>query len=112
MLVSPVVVKVKLLAPEVVRFPPRVMVELPLFTPVPPLADDKTPDHPKVWVAPDDVIVTFVSLANDWTAVVNPLSDVIPALEGVAQLGTPPAKVRTWPVLPAASFVAVPPGPP
>ena len=43
MLVGPVVVNVKLLAPEVVRFPPRVIVLVPLFTPVPPLAADSVP---------------------------------------------------------------------
>jgi hypothetical protein len=30
-------------APEVVRFPPRVIVEEPLFTPVPPLDAARTP---------------------------------------------------------------------
>ena len=35
-LVSPVVVRVKLNAPEVTKFPPSVIVLLPLFTPVPP----------------------------------------------------------------------------
>lgn len=44
MLVVPVVVNVIGLAPEVVRLPPRVMVLLPLFTPVPPLVPVKTPD--------------------------------------------------------------------
>lgn len=35
-LVAPVVVSVKAFAPEVIKFPPSVMVLLPLFTPVPP----------------------------------------------------------------------------
>jgi len=43
MLVVPVVVNVMALAPEVVRLPPRVIVELPLLTPVPPLALGRTP---------------------------------------------------------------------
>jgi hypothetical protein len=43
MLVVPVVVNVMALAPEVVRLPPRVIVLLPLLTPVPPLALGRTP---------------------------------------------------------------------
>ena len=42
-LVAPVVVNVKALAPEVVKFPPSVIVLAPLFIPVPPFAEGKIP---------------------------------------------------------------------
>lgn len=74
MLVGPVVVNVMLLAPEVVRLPPRVMVLLPLFTPVPPLAPGKIPvtsavkltaDHDGLPAAlPCNTVVVVPWLAN------------------------------------------------
>jgi hypothetical protein len=42
--VEPVVLKVRELAPVVVKFPPRVIVELPLLTPVPPLEEGRMPE--------------------------------------------------------------------
>jgi hypothetical protein len=74
--VMPVKVKVEANAPDNVKaaavetFPPIVIVEVPLFTPVPPRAGDKVPVHPSVMdvacnraVAgvPPSVIVTLVS---------------------------------------------------
>lgn len=41
--VAPVVVRVRLLAPEVVKLPAKVTVNEPLLTPVPPLAGFKIP---------------------------------------------------------------------
>jgi hypothetical protein len=65
-----VMVNVLANAPEVVRFPPRVRVDAPLLTPVPPRAGDNCPVHPKVMDVgfnkavvglPPKVIVTLVS---------------------------------------------------
>ena len=43
MFVAPVVVKVRLLAPEVAKLPAKVLVKEPLLTPVPPLAGFSIP---------------------------------------------------------------------
>ena len=46
--VAPVIVNVLANAPNVVKFPPRVKVLVPLLTPVPPLEGDNCPVHPRV----------------------------------------------------------------
>jgi len=70
--VFPVIVPVKVNAPENAILPPIVIVEAPLLTPVPPLVPDKVPVHPAVIEVacsnavegvPPNVSVTLVSSA-------------------------------------------------
>jgi nitric oxide synthase oxygenase domain/subunit len=55
--VLPVIVKVDVKAPEVVKLPPKVIVEAPLFTPVPPyVAPITEPCQVPVPIVPNVVI--------------------------------------------------------
>ena len=56
--VIPVIVKVEANAPLVVNEPPSVMVDAPLFTPVPPLADGNIPVTPEVNGSPVQLVNT------------------------------------------------------
>ena len=74
-LVVAVDVRVVLNAPDVVRFPPNVIVLDPLLTPVPPLADGRIPVTPVVRGNP----VAFVKVPADGVPSAPPLTTNAPA---------------------------------
>ena len=71
-LVNPVVVKVKALAPDVVKLPPSVIVLEPLLTPVPPYVAPTT----EPFQVPDVIVPTDTKLVSAVTAVLTSVPDV------------------------------------
>ena len=103
--VAAVLVKVVAKAPEVVKFPPKVIVLVPLSTPVPPLAPGKIPDTPDVKLVAGIAVQEPTPLASEVNTF--PAPGVPPSISRVPVIFTLPPTLRSLSIpAPPATFNA------
>ena len=86
--VAPVILKIEAKAPTVVRLPPKVRVEEPLLTPVPPLAEGTMPMR--------EMVMVFVVLSPVVVkSVPSPLTKIVPEPLGPTMIASFPEREST-----------------